>query len=220
MKIRAWRRLQGGSWRRPCHQVEDLLAKKVNEMIAKKELITKTIIKNEALKILAQLKRSGEVPENTYKFSPRFISNFMRRQRLVVIRKKDLDQLPCEHAHKVIDHLVHVRLLLKKYKIEKNQPLSISRIIAADATAVWIPGPNGENVRYTVMLAGRANGSKVCPMVVVEGGVAPEVVVKYRGSLAILQSDKTWMDTANTKQWLSKTLFSKDGWVLRICRGD
>ena len=170
------------------------------------------MVKKEALKIFSNEGGKDYDSNPEYVASNGWLRNFFNRHRITLrqnttVCQKLLDVL----APKVSSYLLYVRskrlkfnLTLQNMRAMDETPIWLD--MAADSTvdfvgnkSVPIKTTGHEKSRVTVVLAAKANGSKLPPFIIFKGKRVDKVIVVVRA-----YSGNGWMNEDLTHTWLNK----------------
>eukprot|EP00731_Ephydatia_muelleri_P012549 Em0006g1443a len=184
------------------------------------KLIARRILQQRALHVRV-LRRdvarfAKEIITNpSFKASPGWISQFMRRHKFVTRVKTTAGQsLPKNVSDRIVDYVTTC-----SKRIRRNQ-LPLPCIANMDETAIWADMPGHSTIevrgthtvqisttghdkqRITICLAAFADGTKLKPFVVFKGKRIPKEISNVHAAV-IKMSDNGWMNEDLTMEWIA-----------------
>ncbi|KAI2795511.1 hypothetical protein BLOT_016477, partial [Blomia tropicalis] len=213
------KRMVGGG-RKPFN--EDLEIELENFIISSREKklrVTRKMIRREAVKIWNKTKNDEESNNCEFKGSDGFVDNFLRRHKFSLRRKTTVCQkVPQEHLQKIVNFILYVR----NKRIKENY--NLQEIYNCDETPIWFEAIGNttidkvnspeigilttghEKMKCSLMLTGKADGSKLKPFVVFKRKrPMPEQEKKFPG-LVIGYSNNGWFNEETTNQYIDKVI--------------
>jgi len=210
------KRLDGGGRRPLLDTLEERVYEWIESMRSRRLRVTRKMVKREALKIFSN--EGGQDYDSNPEFvaSNGWLRNFFNRHRITLRQKTTVCQkLPDVLAPKVSSYLLYVRS--KRLKLN----LTLQNMGAMDETPIWldmgadstvdfvgnksvpIKTTGHEKSRVTVVLAAKANGSKLPPFIVFKGKRVDKGLEKVTG-VVCAYSKNGWMNENLTHTWLNK----------------
>ena len=194
--------------------LEERVYEWIESMRSRRLRVTRKLVKRETLKIF--FNEGGQ----NYDSNPEFVAsngwlrNFFNRHRLTLRQKTTVCQkLPDVLAPKVSSYLLYVRSKRLKFNLTLQNMGAITPIwldMAADSTvnfvgnkSVPIKTTGHEKSRVTVVLAAKANGSKLPPFIVFKGKRVDKGLQKVIG-VVCAYSGNGWINEDLTHTWLNK----------------
>ena len=210
------KRLDGGGCRPLLDTLEERVYEWIESMRSRRLRVTRKMVKREALKIFSN--ESGQ----DYNSNPEFVAsngwlrNFFNCHRITLRQKMTVCQkLPDVPAPKVSSYLLYLQSKRLKFN------LTLQNMGAMDETPIWldmaadstvdfvgnksvpIKTTGHEKSRVTVVLAAKANGSKLPSFIVFKGKRVDKGLQKVIG-LVYAYSGNGWMNEDLTHTWLNK----------------
>ena len=210
-------RVSGGGRKEKLPQLEERVFNYFRSKRDRKLRVTRSQLQKKALELHGDLVADGTIPsESDFSASDGWMTRFMARHKISFRRVTTTCQKPPEdYIDKIIDFILYVR------KIIADKKINLRDVYACDETAVWLDATSGttltdkgakdvaarttghEKMRITVMLCGKADGTKCKPFILLPRKRPIADLVKNYGNRASLQfKGTTWMNQELTTNFL------------------
>lgn len=178
-------RVDGGGRRPMSRTLEERLLEWIDEMRMNHHCVSRSAVMMKAVDIFTDCSDvKGEANQDVFTASRGWLERFFRRNNITIRRRTTIAQkLPAQVIPKLEHFILYVRSL------RHRNGYGPDGIIAMDETAVWYDMPSDRTVsrvgvasvpvrttgheknRVTVVLAARASGKKLPPMIVFKGKI-------------------------------------------------
>ena len=210
------KRLDGGGRRPLLDTLEERVCEWIESMRSRRLRVTRKMVKREALKIFSN--DGGQDYDSNPEFvaSNGWLRNFFNRHRITLRQKMTVcEKLPDVLAPKVSSYLLYVRSNRLKFNLTQQNIGAMDETpiwldMAADSTvdfvgnkSVPIKTTGHEKSRVTVVLASKANGSKLSPFIVFKGKRVDKGLQKVIAVMCA-SSGNGWINEDLTHTWLNK----------------
>ena len=196
-----------GAGRKPCApDMEETLAAWIDSQRSCHLHVTRSDIQKKAVQLYQG--------ESDFLASRGCLERFLQRNGFSLRRRTTVSQsLPDVLLHKVSTFILHVR------KLRRQHQYPLSAIGNMDETPVWLDMPGDTTVnrtgeqtisvrttghdkgRFTVILAAKADGTKLKPFIVFKG-VHPVAALHNVSGVVVNMSRNGWMNEALTIKWI------------------
>ena len=148
---------------------------------------------------------------------------FMRRNSLCMRTKTTIAQkLPREYERKIIEFHKCVINMRKKVCFEIGRlgnmdEVTLTVVVPSNvkgAKTIMIKTSGNEKMRYTVVLACCADGTKLPPLLIFKRKMLPKDVIPH--GIYVHVHSKGWRDGEGMKLWLEKVWYKHPGVLLKI----
>ncbi|KAL2091434.1 hypothetical protein ACEWY4_013697 [Coilia grayii] len=209
-------RLPGGGRKKASEELEVNIREWVLSKRAGHERVSRKMIREKAKQLYATVSDSRD---EEFSASVGWLNRFLRRNNFTCRRRTTIAQ---KDAKEFTDKLV--KFVTFSTRIIKTKKILDRDIIAMDETAVWfdmvgsttvdtrgarsipLKTTGHEKSHLTVVLAAKADGTKLKPFVVFKGGVREVKAMQSIGGVVIASSKNGWMNDDLTAEWLQKVV--------------
>lgn len=206
-------RLTGGGRKKLSVELEERLSEWIYSMRDKHDRVSRNMIKHKALEIYPSVSDGGKM----FVASAGWLQRFLKRNDLSLRRRTTMTPKdPNLLTEKLVSFVDYIG------KAVRSKGILESDIIAMDEATVWFhtaspaaEGVNGaapkatgpEDSHLTVVLAAKADGTKLKPYIVFRGGAVEAMAMQQHVSGAVISSSVNgWMNDALTADWLQSVV--------------
>ncbi|KAM4625025.1 uncharacterized protein ACJ7VT_003510 [Polymixia lowei] len=209
-------RLRGGGRKKTSQEMELALCEWIHGMRAQHIRVSRKMIRAKAKEIYATVSDSnGEY----FVASPGWLDRFLNRNDFSARRRTTLAQKDARHfTEKLVNSVTFSTRMIEDKKIQERD------IIAMKETAVWfdmvgsttvdtrgarsvpLKTTGHEKSHLTVVLAAKADGTKLKPYVVFKGGIREVKAMRNISGVVVASSKNGWMNDNLTADWLQKVV--------------
>uniref|UniRef100_A0A673H0R0 HTH CENPB-type domain-containing protein n=1 Tax=Sinocyclocheilus rhinocerous TaxID=307959 RepID=A0A673H0R0_9TELE len=189
----------------------------IHSMRAKHLRVSRKMIRAKAKEVYATVSDGRD--EESFTASAGWLDKFLRRNDFSVRRRTTVAQKDAKHfTEKLVNFVTYTTRIIKAKKIQPKN------IIAMDETAVWfdmvgsttvdargarsvpLKTTGHEKSHLTVVLAAKADGTKLKPYIVFKGGIKEVKLMQNISGVVVATSKNGWMNEELTADWLQRVV--------------
>ena len=216
-------RLNGAGKKLLSTKMEEVLLEWIDNRHARSLRVSCKLIMNKTEIVCRDITPESNTATEDFKASRGWLCRFLKRNGLSLRRKTSVAQQDPERmVAKLVSYIIQVRQLQIKHNYAPCD------IIAMDETPVWcdmisettvdksgiktvtLKTTGQEKSRVSVVLAAKADGTKLKPMVVFKGANREVAALnqEFKGRAVVTTSANAWMDSELTIVWINSVLGS------------